>query len=340
MIEFAKGNLLKADVEALVNTVNCVGAMGKGIALQFKKAFPENYKLYKKYCDQKKLVVGKMFITCTHSLLNPKYIINFPTKAHWKGASRLEYVEQGLIDLVAQVQKRQIRSLAVPPLGCGLGGLDWHIVSRLVCEAFRDIQDVTVYLYEPLGSPQPKTMPVQKKDARMTRARALYLQIMTAYKGPDYSLGMLEIQKLAYFLQESGEPLKLRFVKNTFGPYADNLHHTLQNIEGPMIVGYGDRIGTSEIQPRPEAVTRSRQYLQDKQDAVERLKRVIRLIRRFETPYGLELLSTVHWAIKNSSGDINDVVDYVYSWNDRKKKLMTKPHIHVAWKRIKDLAWE
>jgi O-acetyl-ADP-ribose deacetylase (regulator of RNase III) len=343
MLKMMEGNILRSNAQALVNTVNCAGVMGKGIALQFKKAFPENFKLYKDACQKNAVVPGKMFITQIDNLPEIKYIVNFPTKKHWKEKSRISYIEDGLDDLFFQIQKLGIKSVAIPPLGCGLGGLKWDQVSSLIHNKFADAADLSVYLYKPSGAPRPKSMPLDKeKSVKMTRARAVYLQMMKAYKGVDYSLGMLEIQKLAYFVQESGEDLKLRFVKDRFGPYAENLHHTLQNIEGPMITGYGDRCVTSEIQPLPQALKEAEEFLKDKHDAIEHLKKVIRLIRGFETPYGLELLSSVHWAAKDSPkarDDFQVIKRYVSNWNDRKKRNMPEQHLQVAWKKLRDLKW-
>src|SRR5262249_16330762 len=155
MVEHTRGNLLDAEVEALVNTVNTVGVMGKGIALQFKKAYPENYKAYKKACAAKQLAPGRMFVFDLGSLQNPRYIVNFPTKRHWRGRSRVEDIEAGLGALVEEIKRRGIGSVAVPPLGCGNGGLDWSQVSQLIDRAFTDLPEVRVLVYEPTGAPSP-----------------------------------------------------------------------------------------------------------------------------------------------------------------------------------------
>jgi len=151
MVEITRGNLLTADAEALVNTVNCVGYMGKGIALQFKKAFPENFTAYQKACRAGLVQPGKMFTFETGSMLRPRYIINFPTKRHWRGKSRYEDIEAGLRTLVSDVKRLRIRSIAVPPLGCGLGGLDWKKVRPMIEAAFAEVPDVRVMLFEPGG---------------------------------------------------------------------------------------------------------------------------------------------------------------------------------------------
>jgi O-acetyl-ADP-ribose deacetylase (regulator of RNase III) len=188
MIEIKQGNLLEEKTEALVNTVNCVGVMGKGIALQFKQAFPGVFKQYKKACDAGVVQLGQMFTVHTGALLNPRYIINFPTKRHWKGGSRLEDIQSGLGALVAEVEDLGIQSIAIPPLGCGNGGLDWAVVKPLVIEAFANLPDVQVCLFEPAGAPPVDAIKVATAKPNMTRARALCIQLMDRYGLPGYRL--------------------------------------------------------------------------------------------------------------------------------------------------------
>ena len=150
MIELRRADLLKADVEALVNAVNCVGVMGRGIALQFRRAFPKNFEIYKHACEHAELQPGHMLVTNTGLRRNPRYIINFPTKRHWRDKSLMIDVESGLQALVAEVSRLAIRSIAVPPLGCGLGGLDWCDVRPRIEKAFSTLPEVHVWLFEPL----------------------------------------------------------------------------------------------------------------------------------------------------------------------------------------------
>jgi O-acetyl-ADP-ribose deacetylase (regulator of RNase III) len=149
MLEFKQGNLLEEDAQALVNAVNCVGVMGKGIALQFKQAYPENFRQYKKACDAKEVQPGRMFTVPTGELFNPKYIINFPTKRHWRSQSKLEDIQTGIKTLVAEVQQLGITSIAIPALGCGNGGLDWVEVKPLIESAFVELPRVRAMIFEP-----------------------------------------------------------------------------------------------------------------------------------------------------------------------------------------------
>jgi len=173
VIRFLRGNLFDSDAEALVNTVNTHGVMGKGIALEFKKRFPANYEFYRQACEQGQVQIGKMLVFPTQSL-QPQYIINFPTKQHWRGRSKLEYIQRGLQDLVCVVQQQGIRSIALPPLGCGHGGLRWEQVKPLIEQAFASLPDVEVQVYEPT---EPSLSPVQ---ACLLHVVAVYSEISPA----------------------------------------------------------------------------------------------------------------------------------------------------------------
>lgn len=229
MIEYSQGNLLEADVEALVNSINCVGSMGRGIALQFKQAWPNNFKEYVKACRQDLVRPGHLLVFEMGVLGNPRSIINFPTKRHWRGKALLRDIEAGLVALRTEILQREICSLALPPLGCGLGGLDWEEVRKLIEKYLGDLPGVRVLLYRPqVPTPLPSSMkggPVP----RMTPGRAAMLGVIERYLQAmmDFEVTLLEVQKLLYFLQEGGEPLRLRFVAGPYGPDAENLRHVL-----------------------------------------------------------------------------------------------------------------
>jgi O-acetyl-ADP-ribose deacetylase (regulator of RNase III) len=149
MIEISRGNLLEADAEALVNTVNTEGMMGKGIALQFKKKYPEMYEGYRRACEIGKVIPGRMYVFERSDGFNPRYIINFPTKRHWRSPSRMKDIEIGLAALKEEIEKRGIRSVAVPALGCGNGGLDWQEVRPAIERALKGLSNVKVSLFPP-----------------------------------------------------------------------------------------------------------------------------------------------------------------------------------------------
>lgn len=345
MIEFKQGNLLEEKTEALVNTVNCVGVMGKGIALQFKQAFPENFRQYEKACRAKEVQPGQMFTVSTGSLFYPRYIINFPTKRHWKGKSKIGDIKTGLKALVEEIQQLGITSIAIPPLGCGNGGLDWAEVRPLIELALAQLPEVQVIIFEPTGAPAAEKMPVATKKPDMTRPRALLIHLLELYGIPGYELTKLEIQKLAYFLQVAGEPLKLPYEKQKYGPYAHNLNHVLQLLEGHYIRGYGDgssKAQSAEIYVLPEGREAAQAFLAAQPEAGERLQQVGDLIFGFETPYGVELLATTHWVTQENpkaAEDSNEAIALVHEWSDRKRRLFKPEHIRKAWQRLCEQGW-
>lgn len=342
MIEFRRDNLLEADVEALVNTVNTVGVMGKGIALQFKKKFPENFKAYARACKKDEVQIGKMFTVSLEKLTNPRYIINFPTKRNWREKSRVEYVREGLDDLLCEIERLDIRSIAVPPLGCGNGGLDWEAEVRPLIEAaFARKLEVQVYVYEPSPAAEPIALESKGPRPALTLARAAMLSLIGTYKASHYALGRLVAQKLAYFAQVAGETsLNLEFKESKYGPYAENLNFLLQNLEGYYLTGYGDRSSKSDIELVPGAEREAGDFLRGYPKAEQHLEKVVRLIEGFETPYGMELLATVHWAVERQGAtSLDEAVRRVQDWNPRKGDLFDEQHVGVAWERLEAEGW-
>ncbi|MGQ0510474.1 MAG: type II toxin-antitoxin system antitoxin DNA ADP-ribosyl glycohydrolase DarG [Betaproteobacteria bacterium] len=334
MIEFKSGDILRDEAEALVNTVNCVGIMGRGIALQFKNAFPENFKAYAEACRRDEVQPGRMFVFDTGQLTPPRYIINFPTKRHWRGKSRIEDIEAGLAALVNLIREKRIRSIAVPPLGSGLGGLDWDDVKPRVEAALAPLEDVSVIVYEPKGAPTSDTMTYVRKVPSMTAGRAALVELMHRYLGGllDPFVTLLEVHKLMYFMQEAGEPLRLKYTQAPYGPYAENLRHALHDIEGHLISGYADGGDAPDKQLKlvPGAEAEAGRFFEEHGEARARLDKVTDLVEGFESSFGLELLSTVHWVMKHEAvRSVDEVVARTYAWNDRKRQF-TPRQIGIA----------
>jgi len=343
MIETTTGDILTADAEALVNTVNCVGIMGRGIALQFRKAFPGNFKAYEEACKRKKLQPGRMFVFPTGELTNPRYIINFPTKRHWKGKSQLADIESGLTALVAEIRRLGIRSVAIPPLGCGQGGLDWAEVRPRIEQALADVPDVRVLLFSPTGAPISVVPTSSRPVPKMTEGRAALVGLMQRYLAGlmDPFISLLEVHKLMYFMQAAGEPLQLRYVKAPYGPYAENLRHVLLSVEGYMTSGYTDGIDDPDKQLElvPGAVTDADRFLAGHPNTQRRFDRVADLVKGFETPFGLELLSTVHWVSTQEGATTPDeAITATFEWNERKRRFSSQ-QIALAWDVLRDKGW-
>ncbi|MEX1019361.1 MAG: macro domain-containing protein [Litorilinea sp.] len=343
MFEYKKGNIVKESTEAIVNTVNCVGIMGRGIALQFKKSFPENYKSYVAACKRDEVIPGRMFVFETDGLTNPRYIINFPTKRHWRGKSRMEDIESGLVALATEIRSRNIKSIAIPPLGSGLGGLDWADVRPRIEDALDEFSDCQIVIYEPRSEQTDIQINRSKDIPSMTAGRAALVSLIDRYlRGLlDPFVTLLEVHKLMYFMQTAGEPLQLKYNKGIYGPYAENLRHVLNRIEGHMISGYGDGGDTPDkiLKLVPGALEEANTFLQSKIDTIERFKRVSTLVEGFESPFGLELLSTVHWLVINESVSTKeDVVVQTYSWNEKKRRFSER-QIELAIDTLASQSW-
>ncbi len=343
MIEFTKGDILEAGTEALVNTVNCVGVMGRGVALQFKEAYPANFKVYKAACDRKEVQPGRMLVVPTGTLTNPRLIVNFPTKRHWRGKSRIEDIEAGLKALVDEIRERSIKSIALPPLGSGLGGLNWKQVRPLIEMALGALPDVRVVVFEPNGAPDKRVMARTKDVPAMSPGRAALVLLMQRYLAGllDPFVTLLEVHKLLYFMQEAGESLKLEYKKALYGPYAENLRHVLRKIDGHMVSGYDDGGDAphKHLELVPGAVEDATAYLGHEPGARSRLDRVEDLVDGFESPFGLELLSTVHWVATRENAITPQVaIDRTYEWNDRKRQF-TERQIRLAFDVLAKKGW-
>jgi O-acetyl-ADP-ribose deacetylase (regulator of RNase III) len=343
-----KGNLLKDQAEALINTVNTEGVMGKGIALQFKQAFPEMFKDYQLACKRKEIELGKVHIYDLGGLAGgPRWIVNFPTKGHWRSKSQVSSIKAGLDDLVDSIIDLGIKSIAVPPLGCGLGGLDWKDVEPVIRAAFLRVPDVQVMLYPPTGAPAAKEILNRTERPRMTEGRAALLALMDRYlKGMlDPVVSLLEVHKLMYFLQESGQPLRLKYEAKPLGPYAKNLRQVLIKLDGHFISGYGDGQDApgKPLELVSSAVKEAQDFIKDDEVLMSNIDRVAKLIEGFEDPYGLELLSTVHWVMCHNAAAIIDpevAIEAVQDWSERKKGMMKPAHLKKAWRHLKDLSWD
>ena len=352
MIRYTQGNLLEAPTEAVVNTVNEVGVMGKGIALMFKEAFPENAEAYVEACKNREVRVGRMFVTENRQVIHPRWIINFPTKKHWRGHSRIEWIQAGLKDLERVIEEKTIHSIALPPLGCGNGGLDWGDVREEIEAALAGIPELEVVVYEPTRAYQN----VSKRTGldKLTPARALISELIRRYSVLGLECTNLEVQKLAWFLQRSilslglKDQLDLRFTANKYGPYAERLRHLLNALDGSYLhcdkrlsdAGPFDLIWFDDSRrAKVEEYLRSekaRQYL-------PALEATGKLIDGFESPLGMELLSTVDWLVsqEHRRPELSSVKEGLSNWTGgessarRKQQLFDDRLLQLALDRLK-----
>lgn len=284
-----------------------------------------------------------MFIFETGNLTNPRYVINFPTKRHWKGKSQLADIESGLKALVSDIRRLGIHSIAIPPLGCGQGGLDWAEVRPRIERAMAAMPEVRVLLYGPTGAPPSTAEKVSDEVPRMTSGRAALVGLMQRYlRGlMDPFISLLEVHKLMYFMQVAGEPLNLRYAKAPYGPYAENLRHLLLSVEGHLTSGYTDGVDDPEkpLELVPGAIGDAERYLEGHPNTQHRFERVADLVRGFETSFGLELLSTVHW-VSTQEGAVTpgEATTATFRWNERKRRFSPQ-QIALAWHVLQDKGW-
>jgi len=353
MITYTQGNLLEADVEALVNTVNTVGVMGKGIALMFKERFPKNMAEYAKACKAKQVNTGKMFITETGELMSPRWIVNFPTKQHWRAKSKMEWIQDGLVDLRKFLETNKVKSIAIPPLGAGQGGLLWPEVKSEIEKALSGMESTEVIVYEPTA----KYQNVTKKSGvkKLTPARAMVAELVRRYWILGMECSLLEVQKLAWFLQRTIElaglknELKLNFQANYYGPYANNLDHLLNALDGSYLKSDKripdcdplDVIWFNEAE-RDKVYT----YLKTEAKAyLPALEQASELINGFESPFGMELLSSVDWLVSQEGCEksVSAVKKGLENWpagakwGQRKLKLFADRDIEFALDSLKKL---
>lgn len=335
-IRFINGDMFASRAQALVNTVNCVGVMGKGVALEFKRRWPDNYKAYKKTCDLKLLRPGSMLVFDRGALFEgeaPRYIINFPTKDHWRSKSKLDYISMGLDSLVEDVLELGIASIAMPPLGCGNGGLDWQDVKPLIETKLKRLSGVEVEVYEPA---RDKARPEHLGAPRnMTLARALYIKAIASV---EPSLGgavdRLSLQKIAYFLQELGVPLNLEFRDRLYGPHSYLLKKSTRGLERLRFVE-GYEVGDRYVQVTPGGYAAADEYLQAVGVGDEVIDRLISLIDGFGTPYGLELLARIHYQSRTCDAPLLGA-ETLSNQNDRRQNKFSRNEIKSARARLVD----
>jgi len=348
MITFTQGNLLEARAEALVNTVNTVGVMGKGIALMFKERFAENFRRYAAACKAKEVRTGRMFVTEVHELGGPRWIINFPTKQHWRGDSRMEWITEGLQDLRRVLIEKQISSVAIPPLGAGNGGLDWAKVRPQIEEALVGL-DTEILVFEPTQ----KYQNVAKRTGleKLTPARALIAELVRRYWVLGMECSLLEIQKLAWVLERNIEragltPLDLRFAPNKYGPYADRLRHLLEGLDGSYLhcdkrIGDADPLDVIWFDDGRKVFVQT--YLKSEaKEYAPALEATAAMIDGFESPYGMELLTTVDWLLSQEQVEPNvpAIREGLRRWSGgadaaaRKDRLFDDRALNIALERL------
>lgn len=351
MIHYVKGNLLNSGAQTLVNTVNTVGVMGKGIALQFREAFPENYRVYRNACLKKNLNVGQMLVVEDfNETSGHKIVINFPTKTHWRLPSEYSYVEQGLQSLRDVIKNLNISSIAIPPLGSNNGGLDWVRVKRMIIDTLSDL-NCDVYIYEPSDAIIER---LRTERVKLTLARAMLLTMFLDNSDNGEFASVFAAEKLIYFLQRFGaeDIFKIEFKPYIYGPYSGGkVAHFLYALNGSYLKGM------SGMQNRPfdyiwlaDDIEEEVNQFMDTAKNAARLKEICdntkKFLQFYYSNYTLELLSSVDYLLKNNrllqnrqSGDDETVLELLAAeikrWSKRKGQLFKREHLVETYNYIK-----
>lgn len=337
-MQFLTGNLLDAQAQALVNTVNTVGVMGKGIALQFKEAFPENYQRYAAACKNKEFNIGDLLVVKENTFQGEKVIVNFPTKTEWFMKSKYEYIERGLQKLAEVIEEYDIKSIAIPPLGCGNGGLKWEKVRPMIEKYLGHLKNVDIQVFEPNEAVKELLKKQDaNKDVKLTIARAMLLYAMFYYDSLGENTSLFVANKLAYFLQRLGETSlnKLKFRASHYGPYSVGVEHVMHALNGKYVKGL-EQMSAKAFEPlelQYDKLDELKDYVRKEFSAEQRsrLSNLVKLIDGFESALSLEILATVDFIKKENPGiDRDGIVTKIYSWSDRKRKLFLPKYIDIA----------
>ncbi|QHL87944.1 phosphatase [Nibribacter ruber] len=343
-MEYIKGNLLDANTEALVNTVNTVGVMGKGIALQFKEEFPINFKIYSAACKRKELQPGKLLVVKELTIKGEKTIINFPTKTEWYLKSSYGYVEDGLKELARIIESNQIKSIAIPPLGCGNGGLKWDKVKPMIEKYLGNLPNVAIHVYEPNEAVKELLKQQEtKKVVKLTPARAMLLYALFYYEALGETSSLFVANKLAYFLQRLGESSlsKLNFTRSHYGPYSVQVEHVMVALNGKYLKGLEQRSAKAfePLELNYNTFEEISGYINNEltYEHKQRLDNLVKLIDGFQSAFSLEILATVDF-VKSEKKDIQskDIVQSIHNWSERKRALFKDKYIDIAIKHLEE----
>ncbi|MDR0603413.1 MAG: macro domain-containing protein [Bacteroidales bacterium] len=327
MIHYITGNILDSDAQALVNTVNTMGIMGKGIALQFKKSFPNNYKAYQDACKRKEVSIGKLFVTKESNLSSgEKMIINFPTKDDWRKSSEYSYIEKGLDNLLEIIEDYQIKSIAIPPLGAGNGGLLWEKVKKIIEKKLNTL-DIDIFIYEPTAAIKEY---LKTERVKLTEARALLLYVLFDLVRNGEFVSEFSSEKICYFLQKFGAEkyFKLKFEPYFYGPYSGKVRYVLNYLNGSYLSGYSD-MNKKPFDPLmliSEGYVTVKSYIESNTELFEIATKTMNFLNGFYSDFALELLSSIDFIIsENNTFDRQIIVQKLSEWNNRKRSVFSNP---------------
>lgn len=340
MIKYITGDIFESTAEALVNTVNTVGVMGKGIALQFKKLYPGNYNEYRRACKNGELTVGNLLITTDRNIESgDRIIINFPTKTDWRKSSEYSYIETGLDALAREITDRNIKSVAIPPLGAGNGGLEWTRVKSLIEDRLKDI-DARIFVYEPNARIKEH---LKTERVKLTGGRALLLYVFYDLVRNGSFVSEFAGEKICYFLQRFGAKkyFNLDYTPHFYGPYSGKVRFVLAALNGSYLMGYSD-MDKKPFEPLTliaDGYDDVVSYIENNPSLKSIGDRTMEFLEGFYSDFSLELLSSVDYIInKEKTLDSDLIYGKLCSWNNRKRSMFdNKEYIELAVNKLKSI---
>jgi O-acetyl-ADP-ribose deacetylase (regulator of RNase III) len=351
LVKFVQGDLLKSRAQTLVNTVNCVGVMGKGIALAFKRRYPDMFDDYARRCDAGEVKLGEPYLYRTSDRL----IVNFPTKDHWRSVSRLEDIEQGLRYLRAHLSEWGITSLAVPPLGCGNGQLDWSVVGPTLNKHLRTF-GIPVELFVPHGVEpdnfQPALIdhPADAKDLydvpRVSLGALALVDILARLEADQYHwpTGRVIFQKIAYFATVAGIPTSLEYEANDYGPFAPALTRLTAQLQNNGLVVEVRKGNMIETRVGATFTDARKSYADELRTWDAAIERVVDLVARFDSRRA-EVAGSVHYVAtglattRGRRPRASEVLRFVNGWKSRRKPPISSDDIVRSIVELAALGW-
>ena len=352
MIKVIVGDIFKSKAQTLVNTVNTVGIMGKGIALGFKQRFPDMYEDYRKHCEKNEVKLGKPYL---YRRAEPPWILNFPTKEHWRSVSQIEDIVEGLKYLAHYYKRWGITSLAVPPLGCGEGQLEWRVVGRTLYRHLKNL-DIFVELYAPFGTPpdqmqmafleESTTQQDVEAPKRIEPGWVALVDVLARIEKEPYHrpIGRTTFQKIAYFATESGIITKLNYERGSYGPYASHLKRVITILVNNGLIKEEHRGRMFTVKVGPTFWDARAEYERDVNRWEEPIERLADLFMRMTTDRA-EIAATVHFVAKSFSAPDKakptetDILIEVMSWKQKRRPPLNETDIALAIRNLNMLGW-
>ena len=358
MVQARIGDLFSSEMQTLVNTVNCVGIMGKGIAAIFKKQYPAMYEDYKARCNRGEVRLGQPYL---YTDLAGASILNFPTKGHWRSSTCLEDVEAGLDYFVTHYKAWGIESIAFAPLGCGNGGLEWSAVGPLMYEKLKTL-DIPVEIYAPYGTPSrqlkteflsnPRQTDFLLHGKRLVKLRpewAVLVEILDQLENQPYAnpVGRTIFQKICYVVTKLGVDTGFQFERNSYGPYADEVKNAISVLANKNWIRETQLGKMNALRVGPSFAEERKDYLSLIEPFRKKINKTVDLFSRIKSTDQAEQVATIIFAVQklksereNQKVSENELFNYILEWKKAwKKDEVKQANLAETIRSLEYLSW-